>query len=72
MPGLPERMHVESAAAISAAADRGAALVRQLLSYSCPQPSDRRLIDLNTLVREFAPLLRRVIGDDIELELALE
>ena len=72
MPGLPERMHVESAAAISAAADRGAALVRQLLAFSCPQPSDRRLIDLNTLVREFAPLLRRVLGDDVELELELE
>ena len=69
---LPERTQRESAAAIGAAADRGTALVRQLLSFSRPQPSDRRLIDLNTLVGEFVPMLRRVIGEDIELELAFE
>ena len=72
VPGLPERTQLESAAAIGAAADRGTALVRQLLSFSRPQPSDHRLIDLNTLVAEFVPLLRRVIGEDVELELAFE
>jgi PAS domain S-box-containing protein len=62
----------ESALAIGAAADRGTALVRQLLSFSRPQPTERRLIDLNTIVGDFVPMLRRVIGEDVELELAFE
>jgi len=62
----------ESALAIGAAADRGTALVRQLLSFSRPQPTERRLIDLNTIVEDFVPMLRRVIGEDVELELAFE
>jgi signal transduction histidine kinase/DNA-binding response OmpR family regulator len=69
---LLESTQRESAVAIGAAADRGAALVRQLLSFSRPRPSDHRLIDLNTLVGEFVPMLRRVVGEDIELELVFE
>jgi two-component system cell cycle sensor histidine kinase/response regulator CckA len=69
---LPESTHRESAAAIGAAADRGTALVRRLLSFSRPQSSARRTVDLNTLVIELLPLLRSLIGDEIELELAFE
>jgi two-component system, cell cycle sensor histidine kinase and response regulator CckA len=69
---LPRDAHEESGVAISAAADRGASLVRQLLAFSRPQPASSRVVDLNDLVREFAPMLRRVIGEDVEFELRLD
>jgi signal transduction histidine kinase len=62
----------ESGHAISAAAERGASLVRQLLAFSRPQPTDSRVVDLNDLVQQFAPMLRRVIGEDLEFELRLD
>jgi signal transduction histidine kinase len=69
---LPPQAQEESTLAIAAAADRGASLVRQLLAFSRPQPAESRVVDLNELVREFAPMLRRVIGEDLELELRLD
>jgi signal transduction histidine kinase/CheY-like chemotaxis protein len=69
---LPAGAHHEGAVAIGAAADRGTALVRQLLSFSRPEPDHRRLIDLNAVVARFIPMLRRVIGEDVDLELAFE
>jgi signal transduction histidine kinase/ActR/RegA family two-component response regulator len=62
----------ESGHAISAAAERGASLVRQLLAFSRPQPTDSRVVDLNDRVQQFAPMLRRVIGEDLEFELRLD
>ena len=62
----------ESTHAIAAAAERGASLVRQLLAFSRPQLTDSRVVDLNDLVREFAPMLRRVIGEDLEFRLRLD
>jgi signal transduction histidine kinase/FixJ family two-component response regulator len=70
--GLDERAERDEAAAIGAAARRGTALVRQLLSFARPQPSDRRVVDLNEVVADFAPLVRQVIGEDIELLLGFE
>ncbi len=68
----PREARDESGHAISAAAERGASLVRQLLAFSRPQPTDSRVVDLNELVSQFAPMLRRVIGEDVELELRLD
>ena len=73
LSALPARdARDESGHAISAAAERGASLVRQLLAFSRPQPTDSRVVDLNELVRQFAPMLRRVIGEDVEFELRLD
>jgi signal transduction histidine kinase/ActR/RegA family two-component response regulator len=69
---LPRHARDESTHAITAAAERGASLVRQLLAFSRPQSTDSRVVDLNDLVREFAPLLRRVIGEDLEFRLRLD
>jgi two-component system cell cycle sensor histidine kinase/response regulator CckA len=69
---LPPDARAESTGAIAAAADRGASLVRQLLAFSRPQPTESRVVDLNDLVREFEPMLRRVIGEDLEFELRLD
>jgi PAS domain S-box-containing protein len=49
------------------AARSGAALTRQLLIFSRLQPSQPESLDLNAIIAETEQLLRRTIGDDIEL-----
>ena len=68
----PGPMREEGLDAIAAAAQRGTSLVRHLLAYARPQATEPRPADLNGLVAELAPLLRRVIGEDVELELRLD
>lgn len=51
------------------AADRAAALTRQLLAYSRQQPSDRRPVDLNQQIEQFSPLLKRTVGEHIALSI---
>jgi two-component system cell cycle sensor histidine kinase/response regulator CckA len=57
---------------IKKAGDRAAALTRQLLAFSRRQMLVPEVIDLNSLVTSFSQMLRRVIGEDIELILHLE
>ena len=52
---------------IKAAAQRGADLTRQLLAFGRRQVLAPEVLDLNHTVRTIEKLLRRVIGDDIEL-----
>ena len=49
------------------AADRATSLTRQLLAFSRRQPIEPRVIDLNELVTDVHKMLRRTIGEDIEL-----
>ena len=57
----------EGVAQIEACADRAAALTRQLLAFSRKQTLQPKLFDLNTLVQNLDSMLRRVIGEDVEL-----
>ncbi|HMJ00165.1 MAG TPA: PAS domain-containing protein [Gaiellaceae bacterium] len=50
-----------------AAADRAAALTAQLLAYSRRQVLQAEVLDLNEIVRDMDKLLRRMIGEDVEL-----
>jgi nitrogen-specific signal transduction histidine kinase/ActR/RegA family two-component response regulator len=52
---------------ISNAADRAAALTRQMLAFGRQQMMQPRIINLNTVVSETTQMLRRVIGEDIRL-----
>ena len=61
----------ENAGQIQHAAQRAAALTRQLLVFSRQQVLEQRLLDLNTLVENTGQLLRRLIGEDIELVMQL-
>jgi signal transduction histidine kinase len=52
---------------LSKAATRGAELVRQLLAFSRRRPVDAGALDLAEVVRDVEPMLRRTIGEHIEL-----
>ena len=58
----------ESLRQICAATERAANLTRQLLTFSRKQPMQTRLIDLNEVVSNLTKMLRRIIGEDIALE----
>jgi len=51
---------------------RASSLTRQLLSFARRQATTTRVIDVRAYIEEAAPLLRRVIGDQIKLELHLD
>ncbi len=60
-----------SAEEIKKAGDRAAALTRQLLAFSRQQVLQPKILDLNRAVMMVHGLLRRLIGEDIELETVL-
>ena len=57
---------------ISNAATRAAGLTSQLLAFSRKQLMEPRVISINTVVSGIEKLLRRLIGEDIELATTLE
>ncbi|KAB2349081.1 response regulator [Actinomadura rudentiformis] len=57
---------------IQRAAERGASLTRQLLIFSRLEPSRPEILDLNAVVEDTGQLLRRTIGEDVELIAELE
>ncbi len=67
--GDPGRADVET---IRAAARQGADLTRRLLAFSRRQIIEPRPIDLNELLRGLVALIRRVIGEQIEVVLQLD
>ncbi|TCH97158.1 response regulator [Roseococcus sp. SYP-B2431] len=62
----------EELGAIEGAAQRGTALVRQLLAFARQQVMAPRIVELNESVRQLAILLPRLLGAGIVLELELE
>ncbi len=63
----PDSQAREDVEEIRRASDRAAALTRQLLAFSRRQVLQPRLLDLNQSVREMERMLRRLLGDDVEL-----
>ncbi len=49
------------------AGERAAALTRQLLTFSSAQAVQPRAIDLNSTIAGMEPMLRRLLGDSVEL-----
>ena len=56
---------------IRRAADSAATLTRQLLTFSRQQTLEARVLDLNDIVPNAEKMLRRLIGEDIELVTAI-
>jgi signal transduction histidine kinase/DNA-binding response OmpR family regulator len=68
-PGLdPSAM--EGLTQIAMAADRAASLTRQLLTFSRKQIMQTRSLDFNKVIGQLEKMLRRIIGEDIELKVA--
>ena len=62
--GDPRRSYVEE---ICKAAERGSTLTRQLLTFSRKPVGQPQTLDLSAVVRGFDGMLRRLIGEHIEL-----
>jgi signal transduction histidine kinase/ActR/RegA family two-component response regulator len=56
---------------IEATAERAAELIRQLLAFSRKQVLQPGVLRLNAIVESMAPMLTRVIGEDVELSARL-
>jgi PAS domain S-box-containing protein len=63
-PGDPRRSQLEE---IHKAAQRASSLTRQLLSFSRRQAVGPATVDLNAVLDGIAKMLRRLIGEDVEL-----
>ncbi|MDB5448456.1 MAG: sensor histidine kinase/response regulator, partial [Phenylobacterium sp.] len=57
--------------AIRQAAERGRDLTRQLLAFSRRQHLSPITLDVNALIRDFAPLVRQAVGEAVTIDLAL-
>lgn len=62
---------VEFTTEIRHAAQRASALTNQLLAFSRRQVAVPRVVDLNEVVRGIDKMLRRIIGEDVELRTSL-
>ena len=58
-------------AQIDRCAERAASLTRQLLAFSRRQTLQPKVIEMNVLVRDLDRMLRRLIGEDVELSTVL-
>jgi two-component system cell cycle sensor histidine kinase/response regulator CckA len=65
-PGSPSRTFLDE---IIYASERATALTRQLLTFSRGAAAQPRVVDLNGLLTGMEPMLRRMLGENIELAL---
>jgi len=67
-PDDPRRADLDE---VRRAADRAAALTRQLLAFSRRQLLQPRVLDVNEVVHGMAKMLHRLIGEDVQLRTTL-
>jgi signal transduction histidine kinase/CheY-like chemotaxis protein len=54
------------------AADRGASLTAQLLTFSRRQKLEPKVVDVGQLIREFRDIIRRAVGKNCEFEIVID
>ncbi len=70
---LPEDSHIrENINVIHDAGLKAEMLIRQLLAFSRKQVLEIKVVNLNTIVESLGKMLKRMIGEDILLELNIE
>ncbi|MGB9435798.1 MAG: PAS domain S-box protein [Candidatus Acidiferrum sp.] len=67
-PGAP---HVERVEQIKLAGEEAASVTRQLLAFARQQVSEPQLLDLNIVLTDLEPLLRRIVEENIRMEMVL-
>ena len=67
----PDDPVVSDLVEIKKASDRAASLTRQLLAFSRRQILSPKVLDLNSLIRDMEKMLGRIVGEDVDLRLAL-
>lgn len=68
----PDELSRQYVAEIKRAGERASALTRQLLAFSRRQILQTIVLDLNLVVSEMEKMLRRLIGESVELTTALD
>jgi PAS domain S-box-containing protein len=68
---VPDDRRRQDVERICQAADRGALLTRQLLSFGRNQSQAPRPVNLNEVVRGMEPLIQRLLGADVALDVRL-
>ena len=55
---------------VTATVGRTSSLLQRLLAFSRKQPSNPQVVDLNRLAADMGSMMRRLLADDVELEMA--
>jgi len=63
--------HHRAAEQVHLAAERGAALTRQMLAFSRRQVLQMRVLNVNEVIQNLLTMLRRIIGEHIEIQTLL-
>lgn len=69
--GATDQASIADVREIRQAAERGAALTRQLLSFSRAQRISPRDVDVNQTILELSRMIRRLLGEHIDVRLSL-
>jgi two-component system cell cycle sensor histidine kinase/response regulator CckA len=67
----PDDAYREAVDEIQNAGKRAAALTQQLLAFSRKQVLEPRILNVNTIIADIEKMLRRLVGEDIKMELLL-
>jgi PAS domain S-box-containing protein len=67
----PDDPYREAVDEIQNAGKRAAALTQQLLAFSRKQVLEPRILNVNTIIADVEKMLRRLLGEDIEMQLVL-
>ena len=70
-PGLEDSIR-KSIELIQSTGQRASALTRQLLTFSRRQVVQPRVLPLRPVIEEISPMLKRLIGEDVELTVAVD